>query len=153
MVYTIKGVTYDDQGKVVDCIFCRISKKIEPATIVFEDDCFVVFKTTSPATFLHLLVSPREHIQNAAMMSGPNDAKLVRRMIEVGKIALGEFSADAHFCFHIAPFNSIDHLHMHAIAKADTMSFLNYLKYNTYLPNCRSADSIIDSCMRGKDRE
>ncbi len=148
-----KGVKYNDNGEVVDCIFCRIHKREEPATIVYEDESFVVFKTTSPVTLSHLLVTTREHVHNAVHLSGPKDAEMVKQLISVGKIALGEdHSKDAHFCFHMSPFNSIDHLHMHAIAKPETMGFINFLKYNSYLPHCRSAESIIHSCLLGPDR-
>ena len=111
-----KGVTYDSiSGAVKSCIFCRIASKEEPATIVFEDSRFVVFKTIAPASRLHLLVTPKAHIKNIDSLSGPSGAALVREMITIGKLALAEDSEGAHFSFHVPPWNSIDHLHLHAI--------------------------------------
>ena len=111
-----KGVAYDSvNGAVKSCIFCEIAKKKEPATVVYEDSGFVVFKTIAPATKNHLLVIPREHIQNVGSLSGPVDAALVRDMIRIGKIALGDDAVGAHYSFHVPPYNSIDHLHLHAI--------------------------------------
>ena len=111
-----KGVTYDSiSGTVKSCVFCRIASKDEPATIVFEDSRFVVFKTIAPASRLHLLVTPKAHIKNIDSLSGPSGAALVREMIAIGKSALAEDGEGAHFSFHIPPWNSIDHLHLHAI--------------------------------------
>lgn len=111
-----KGVTYDSvNGAVKSCIFCRIASKDEPATIVYEDSQFVVFKTIAPATKKHLLVTPKEHVKNLDSLSGPSDAAMVREMIKIGKIALGEDAVGAHYSFHVPPYNSIDHLHLHAI--------------------------------------
>lgn len=153
MTHTWKGVGYDEKGKAKDCIFCRISKREEPGTIEFEDDSFVVFRTTSPVTEKHLLVITREHIRNASDLSGPKDAELVRRLVSTGKAALGDQAPGALFCFHMSPFNSIDHLHLHAIARPETMNFVDSLKYNTWLPNCRTAESVCASCLLGADRQ
>jgi hypothetical protein len=65
-------------------------------------------------------------------------------------LSLREFSQeaqriahDARFCFHVPPWNSIDHLHLHAIARLNTMGFKSSIKYmpNTYY--CQTADSLI----------
>lgn len=118
MDITTKGVTYcSSTNKIKTCLFCRILNKQESANIVYEDMKYVVFETINPATSKHLLVSPREHIQNLKFLRGSEDAGLVREMMEVGKIALGGDGGGAQFCFHVPPFNSIDHLHMHAIGK------------------------------------
>eukprot|EP01038_Epipyxis_sp_PR26KG_P005905 gene5905-8148_t len=145
----IKGVLYNAQGVVEDCIFCRIHKKTEPATIVFEDNSFVVFKTIDPATSCHLLITPRVHIKNASSLQSSQDIELIENMVKVGKTALENFGInenDAQFCFHIPPWNSIDHLHLHAIGNLSSMTWMGFLKYNSwgYFPWCKSAQNIID---------
>jgi diadenosine tetraphosphate (Ap4A) HIT family hydrolase len=141
---TKKGVTYlSSTGEVVDCLFCRIQKKQEPATMVYEDEDFVVFKTIKPASHLHLLVTPRVHIQNVHSLKGQCGADLVRKLVEIGKIALGEYATDCQFSFHIPPLNSIDHLHLHAIASPSTMSFWGGQKYRQNSFFCQSADMVI----------
>ena len=111
-----KGVIYDaTSGAVKSCLFCKIATREEPGTIIFEDSKFVVFKTINPASNKHLLVTPKKHIQNLEALKGPADAALVREMIKVGVAALGDQAEGAHYSFHVPPFNSIDHLHMHAI--------------------------------------
>lgn len=84
MDITKKGVTYDGEtGAIKSCLFCSIVEKKEPATIVYEDSRFIIFKTIAPASTNHLLISPKKHIQNFAALSGPTDALLLRDMMEV----------------------------------------------------------------------
>lgn len=126
---TRKGVTYGPHGEMHSCLFCRILSKQAPGCIVYEDEEFVAFKTIAPATENHLLVCPRKHIQNYLSLSGPSGARLVRSLVDTGRIALGADADGAQWSFHIPPFNSIDHLHLHAIGRRHTLGLLNGLKY------------------------
>lgn len=145
---TKKGVTYlTSTGEVIDCLFCRINDKREPGTIVYEDESFVVFKTIKPATHLHLLVTPRQHIKNVHSLNGMDGVNLVKKLVEIGKIALGEFEKDCQFSFHIPPLNSIDHLHLHAIASPSTMSFWSTQKYRQDTFFCQSAESVMQQLL------
>ncbi|KAJ1416464.1 HIT-like domain-containing protein, partial [Ochromonadaceae sp. CCMP2298] len=130
-------------GAVTDCLFCRIQKREEQGTIVFEDEDFVVFKTIKPATHTHLLVTPRRHIRDLDSLQGAEGAALVREMVAVGKIALGQYADDAQFCFHVPPFTSIDHLHLHAIAQPGSMGRYGRMKYSQGTYYCRNAESAI----------
>lgn len=141
-----KGVEYNvETGDVVSCLFCRINSREEPARIVYEDDKTIVFHTIKSATHLHLLVTPKEHIANARSLKGRRGAQLIRELKAVGQNALGAYSSSAKYCFHIPPWNSIDHLHLHAIASPGTMTMYNRAKYpsSTVFGYCRDADSLI----------
>jgi diadenosine tetraphosphate (Ap4A) HIT family hydrolase len=152
----VKGVTYNgnDESTVVDCIFCRIQQRREPATVVLEDEEFIVFKTIDPVTKLHLLVTPRQHIRNLKSLQSIEDASLVKKMKEVGERAVLSVDSQAidlkpiQFCFHVPPYNSIDHLHMHAIAYPHQMTYIGMIKYNAYLPFCEVADNTIKRLLR-----
>ena len=87
----------------------------------------------SPAD--HLLVCPKTHIKNVKSLRGEEDALLVQRMKDIGSKALiklgtidDTLSAEGErvssrrdiapiysikHCFHVPPYNSIDHLHLH----------------------------------------
>ena len=146
-----KGVTYASAGSsvVVDCIFCRITRRdpLEPATVVAENSKFVAFKNIYPTTSNHLLISPKHHISNVAALSA-SDTAIVEEMHEFAKLSLESDSEGAFYCFHIPPFNSIDHLHLHAIAKPSEMSFVNGLKYSTRTPWCSTPEQLIESLRR-----
>jgi diadenosine tetraphosphate (Ap4A) HIT family hydrolase len=133
--HSSKGVTYDAKGSVTRCIFCDISARKEQSdTIVYETEEMVVFRTVRPYTDSHLLVVPRAHIHSVSKLKGEKDAQMVERMVEAGMQALERLlpglSTTSTFCFHIPPFNSIDHLHLHAIGNSNTMTIDGHHKYS-----------------------
>eukprot|EP01039_Chlorochromonas_danica_P008071 gene8072-8901_t len=145
----IKGVTYDSQtGEVITCLFCRIHQREEPGRIAFEDDDTVVFYTIDPASRCHLLVTPRQHVKNVTSLEGLEGISLVEKLVKTGKDTLEQLGEDvnnAKFCFHIPPFNSIDHLHLHAIGDVNHMTWTGMAKYNTNTWFCHSAEDIIET--------
>jgi histidine triad (HIT) family protein len=46
-----------------DCIFCSIARG-ETGTLIWENDVAVAFNTISPQAPVHILVAPKEHIEN-----------------------------------------------------------------------------------------
>ena len=49
---------------MADCIFCKIIAKEIPAHIVWENDQFLAFLDMIPVNPGHLLIIPKEHIDN-----------------------------------------------------------------------------------------
>lgn len=47
-----------------NCLFCKITNKEIPAEVVYEDEYFLCFKDINPKANTHLLVIPKEHIEN-----------------------------------------------------------------------------------------
>lgn len=151
-----KGVTYAsaNSGEVVDCLFCRITSRHpnEPATIIKESEKYVAFKTISPATSKHYLIAPKAHIQSIAVLT-PKDTKMIQEMVQFGRESLEEDGAEGYFCFQVPPFNSIDHLHLHAIGRVAEMGWLSWLMYNQHGVWCTSAESLIESLRASRPNE
>jgi diadenosine tetraphosphate (Ap4A) HIT family hydrolase len=150
--YTRKGVEYSSSTQeVVDCLFCRITSKDprEPSVIVDENEKYVTFENKFPTTSSHLLISPKQHIRNIKSLAGPNGAVIIEEMVAAAKDALRKTKlsdaeiAGTRFCFHIPPYNSIDHLHLHAISRTHEMDYIGWLKYYPDSFYCKTADSII----------
>lgn len=83
-----------------------------------ESDEFLVFRDRNPAAKEHLLVTSRQHIESVRTLT-MDDIPLLKTMEEAGKRALLNLGhpEDTHvFGYHIPPFNSINHLHLHAQA-------------------------------------
>ncbi len=166
-----KGVRYNELGEVISCRFCRIHNREQPGTIDYEDTNYVAFKTRAPITSLHLLITPRMHIQNVTSLKSVEGAKLLFNLKQIGKKVifqelLKKYKIDnptnlirssnhaeeiydtiekAQYCFHVPPYNSIDHIHLHAIAYPHEMTFLNWLKYYpSDYSVCNSVDRLID---------
>lgn len=47
-----------------DCLFCKIVEGSIPSRTVYEDDLIKVIMNINPATNGHLLVIPKEHMEN-----------------------------------------------------------------------------------------
>lgn len=63
---TRKGVSFDKDGAIDDCLFCRIIEGREPggAPLWFKDSRVAAFVPRSPAARLHFLVVPLQHRTN-----------------------------------------------------------------------------------------
>lgn len=153
--HTCKNVTYDAGGKVLSCLFCNILSGTEPGHIVLSNSKYFVFRNKYPVTKNHLLVSPREHVQNFDMLKGDAGAVVVQEMMDIGKQAIATLNetncglkeskeqvkeVELLQCFHVPPINSVDHLHLHIIPNPATMSYFNYMKYLTNTRWCITGD-------------
>jgi len=58
-------------------------------------------------------------------------------------------SNDAKFVFHIPPYNSIDHLHLHVIARPDSMGTTGKIKYSDGRFWCMTAEKAIQTIFGG----
>ncbi|KZT73569.1 hypothetical protein DAEQUDRAFT_661907 [Daedalea quercina L-15889] len=98
------------------CVFCDVSRA-KGFNIVWEDECFTVFADRNPAAAHHLLVIPKIHIGKRGSSSVQSYSKTVDRMAEIGHHVLDDLKVPAssrRLGFHIPPFFSVNHLHMHA---------------------------------------
>ena len=58
------------------CLFCEIVNKKIPADIVYESETVLAFKDISPQAPIHVLIIPKQHIDNVLGFT-PNDGKLL----------------------------------------------------------------------------
>ena len=152
--YSNKGVRYGkaEEGEaqsVEQCLFCDVSSGKAPGIMVYENEEVSVFRTVKPYTDHHLLVTPRKHIQSVLALEGEEGAQLVERCIVAGRTALNSLQPglgkDALLCFHVPPFNSVDHLHLHAIGCPHTLGFIGKQKYQPGRSYCLSAEQAVEN--------
>ncbi|ESK89463.1 histidine triad nucleotide binding [Moniliophthora roreri MCA 2997] len=99
------------------CAFCDVTTE-NGFQIVWEDDTFVAFSDRNPACNLHIQLIPRRHIQSVKELT-KSDAKLLKSMAIIGHQLLDISSIPTNMRrlgFHIPPFNSVNHLHLHVQA-------------------------------------
>ena len=118
-----KGVRVEGD-KILYCMFCNFgTHKEKPTTsdgtneLCYEDDVVVGFQTRKKKAQEHYLVIPKRHIESIkdlTPLTSEEDRKLLHHMLRVGK-KLMKSHGKSSFHFHIPPFNSISHLHMHCI--------------------------------------
>ena len=54
-----------------DCIFCKIIKGELPSKCIYKDDLIYIIMNINPSTNGHLLVLPKNHVEN--IMDTPNE--------------------------------------------------------------------------------
>lgn len=102
-----------------DCTFCRIVRGEIPSSIVYQDTHVIAFRDISPAAPTHILIVPRQHIENAAALD-EQTAPLVSHMVMAAKTVAAAEKADKGFRL---VFNNgadggqtVNHLHLHLLA-------------------------------------
>ncbi|KAI8871542.1 HIT-like protein [Ramicandelaber brevisporus] len=104
-----------------ECIFCDVTPEND-FRIEYEDDEFICFHDIDPHGPIHLLVIPREHIANVDSLDASH-LDMVKRMAELGKNLLRKHGIEVEkedidmrrLGFHLPPYRSVDHLHLHCI--------------------------------------
>ncbi|XP_020386753.1 histidine triad nucleotide-binding protein 3 [Rhincodon typus] len=119
------------------CIFCRIGNREESVDLLHWDDQFACFRDIRPGAPHHYLVVPRKHIANCKSLKKEH-ISVVQKMVNIGKNALQQNGiddlADVRLGFHLPPFCTITHLHLHVMAPASQMGFISRMIYrvNSY---------------------
>ena len=121
----------------VNCIFCQLAsaRSSEPPTneesstgltlppdrILYRDRLCYVVRDIHPAAELHLLVIPLAHIRDSSVLDSSH-RDLLHHMRMVGEKMLHEHAPSqviargSRLGFHLAPFISVPHLHLHVQA-------------------------------------
>ncbi|KAF0689806.1 Aste57867_18764 [Aphanomyces stellatus] len=147
------------------CVFCDRTQ-IETNGILYEDERVLAFRDNHPRATVHVLVVPKEHIANTAALHSLH-VPLVEHMLAVGKTVVdeeckriqhtrpsspydhimdhAELIVPRVFGFHQAPFNSIDHLHLHCLASPFLPSW-NRFRYTEWacLQNFVSVATLLE---------
>ncbi|KAK0204371.1 HIT-like domain-containing protein [Desarmillaria ectypa] len=119
-----------DKAHVKSCVFCNVSKE-NGFSILWEDDKFIAFYDRDPACRHHVQLIPKAHIRSVKSLT-KDDAQLVRDMAAIGMNILGKLNVTKDMRkmgFHIPPFNSVSHLHLH-IQGLPYKTFLRAAKYS-----------------------
>ncbi|KAG7444700.1 HIT-like protein [Guyanagaster necrorhizus] len=103
-----------DKAYVKSCVFCNVSKETG-FNILWEDHKFIAFYDRNPACRHHVQLIPKTHIRSIKYLT-KDDVQLVRDMADIGMNILSNLDIPKdmrRMGFHIPPFNSVNHLHLH----------------------------------------
>ena len=70
-----------------DCIFCKIIKGEIPSTKIYEDENVLAFKDINPVAPIHILVVPKQHIENVLEINEENKEIAANIFLAINKIA------------------------------------------------------------------
>ncbi len=100
------------------CVFCRIIRGEEQASLVFEDSLSLAFLDRRPLFPGHCLLVPKAHYETLADLPSPlvgplfKNAQLLERAIEEGLAADGTFVA-----INNRVSQSVPHVHIHLVPR------------------------------------
>lgn len=159
------GVDYSSNPTV----FGKILQGASKAKILDESTDFLAFEDIRPRAALHGLVIPKRYIPSILDVHNNNNGKeieelshslqLIRQMEEMAhgllkqQLTRQQYQEERDYilCFHIPPFNSVDHLHLHVLAPASEMQWVwRDIKYNTSKRWCISLDEVKVRIERGE---
>ena len=107
-----------------DCLFCRMVAREIPADVVLESDRVFAFRDINPQAPTHVLVIPKEHYPNAAVLAA-TDPGLLGDLVSAGHAVARQealVSADSDEPGYRLVTNtgpqagqSVHHLHLHLL--------------------------------------
>jgi histidine triad (HIT) family protein len=78
-------------------LFCKIVAGEIPADIVAEADTAIAFRDVNPQAPTHVLVIPREHLQNVAAVAAESDADVAGLFRLAAEVAEAEGVAESGY--------------------------------------------------------
>lgn len=146
------GVDYSRNPSV----FGKILRGEEPAVILEESAHLLTFQDRSPRAKLHGLIIPKAYLPDVTVLTA-DDIALLEEMQGTAKALVQKYQPEAYsqqdyiLCFHVPPFNSVDHLHLHVLAPASKMAWwYRDVKYQVGTRWCTSFQHVLTSLRRGR---
>lgn len=101
------------------CLFCRIVNGELPSQEVLATERTYAFRDLNPSAPTHVLVIPREHIENADTVRAEDADVLVEMVLAAQRIARAEGIEEGGYrlVFNVGEDtgNSVPHLHLHVL--------------------------------------
>ena len=101
------------------CLFCGIVDGTIPATIVSESDRTLAFRDIKPVASTHLLIVPKAHVTDAAVLGAAHGELLGAMFEEAARLAVVEGVSENGYrlVFNVGEDagNTVPHLHLHLI--------------------------------------
>lgn len=99
-----------------DCLFCKIVAGDVPADVVSETDTTLAIRDVNPQAPMHVLILPKEHLQDAVAVASADSAVLATMVTEAAQLA-GD-SDGYRLVFNTGPASGQEvlHAHLHVLA-------------------------------------
>lgn len=131
-----------------------------PASVLYETNHLLAFQDTHPRAPLHGLIIPKRRILSVLQLSS-SDLPMLYEMKQLAQQIVTIYAPESidnttsnnyRFVFHIPPFYSVKHLHLHVLAPVSSMSwFYRQFKYpSNEIRWCTHLDTVIDRLERGQ---
>ena len=148
-----------------DTVFGAILRGELPAVTLAESDRLLALEDIKPRAPLHALIIPKSFVgsifdvtTNTSTLPSHDPGDL-DWMMEAQTMALALIQhhhpvayarGDYRLAFHIPPFNSVNHLHLHVLAPLSDMTFFyKYIKYHPRTRWCISLEEVLERLQAG----
>ncbi|KAK2884244.1 hypothetical protein QQF64_015895 [Cirrhinus molitorella] len=126
---------FSDSCEDETCIFCQIANRDDDTEILAEDEDIVCFQDIYPGAPHHYLVIPKKHIYSCLSLQA-DDINLVKKMADMGKDVLKAKNVtnleDISLGFHVPPYITVPHLHLHVLAPFSALFEWTEFKYTSF---------------------
>ncbi|HEX7259903.1 MAG TPA: HIT domain-containing protein [Candidatus Saccharimonadia bacterium] len=103
-----------------DCLFCKLSR--DGGTVIWHNDDFAAIKDINPKAPLHLLIMPKQHVENFDQLEVGMAPGLVAAIREVARQEGVSGAYNMKINVGRAAGQEIDHLHVHLLANKEGLS-------------------------------
>lgn len=102
-----------------DCIFCKIVNQEIPSKLIFENDHVVAFNDINPKAPTHILVIPKEHIEDfydASESLFAEISKALKQLVKETELLNKGYTIEVNG----GGFQEVFHLHFHLMGPKKT---------------------------------
>ena len=102
----------------MNCLFCKIIAGDIPSTKVYEDELVLAFRDIAPQAPTHILVVPKEHIEDCNGITAENSALVAHIFEIIPRIASQEGLVNGYRVVSNCGADSgqtVPHLHFHIL--------------------------------------
>jgi diadenosine tetraphosphate (Ap4A) HIT family hydrolase len=120
-----------------------------PAVVYAETDELLAFADHNPQAKLHALVIPKRLVTSVLDLT-PSDLPLLHSLHDLGHVLLDQFGIlpkSARMVFHVPPYNSVSHLHLHVLSD-EGLTWKGRFKYWTETRWCTSWETVVQRLER-----
>lgn len=104
---------------MTDCLFCGIARGEGPAERVTEGDRWIAIRDVNPQAPIHVLVIPREHVENLDRLEESDLGLAGELLLAAGEVARQEGIAEEGYRVvantNRAGGQTVPHLHLHVL--------------------------------------
>lgn len=148
------GISYHDN----ESVFGRILDGSLPCCPIVETDELLAFYDKYPKADFHALVIPKRYIPTVKHLHPDFHRSIIEQMHHLAFDIIRQKlppsvteNMDYRLVYHIPPFNSVNHLHLHILAPSSKMNPLfRNVKYQTNTFWCIEAEKVLDTLKSGK---
>lgn len=130
---------------------------VQDAGVLDENEELLEFRDRSPRAPLHALIIPKTRHISGVFDLLPQDLVLLQQMERMALRSIQNMHPQAHangdyrLVFHIPPFNSVDHLHLHVLAPLSEMHCIyREIKYRPNTRWCATFDQVTGRLRAGQ---